>query len=1630
VPFSIHTATRRVGHQAATFVLFALLVSCGGGGGDVDNEAASAAPDRERALAFVPPGPVPSDAHLNGMWSGVYAWPLISVHSAILPDGRVLTYGSDLSGLQTGHANYDIWDPSGAPDSGHLTLPNGTGTDIFCSSQVLLPSSGNVFIAGGDVWTGTQTTNGPNNNSNLLDYTNSSLTRGSNMLRSRWYSSSITLVNGETYIQGGSGGGDRPEIRGTDGTFRLMSGINTSSIGTSFPRNYVAPDGRVFGYDPGNGQMYWINTTGAGTFTTAGSFNAAISGGWESSTTMYRPGRILQIGGNSNGAYTIDITSGAPVVKTTQAMSSRRAWVNATLLADGKVVATSGSAVPGEATGANNIAEIWDPATGLWKQGAVAQKMRLYHSNAILLSDGSVLVSGGGATAPTYVNDPNKNNLNAEIYYPPYLFAAGGVRAARPEIVSAPGMVDIGQTFGIDIANAAGVSRVTLVKTGSMSHSFNFDQRFLELTFVSNGTHVAVQTPTHAAEATPGYYMLFVFDGAGVPSVAKIIRIGIASNPNPSITPVLSNPGAQGSIVGDLASLQMAATDPNGDALTYAAAGLPPGLTIDPASGRISGNATSVGSFNAVVTASDGINATSVGFVWTVQGTQPLSLAQPPAPGFVGTDGVATYTASATGTNLTYRWDFGDGTPVTNWSTSASITHAYVQAGTYLVTVSVTDGSGIVLTRSFTQAVFLPATAKTPAASGNVVVDTPASGNARLWVVNQDNDSVSAFDAVTLGKLGEVTVGAAPRAIAVAPNGALWVSNKQSATLSVIDPSTRTVVRTLALPRGSQPFGIVMSPTANTAFVALEAGGTVLRFDTGTYAQTGSIAVGANVRHLSISGDGARLYASRFITPALPGESTATVSPTASTGGEVVQIATNTLGIVRTIVLQHGDKPDGENQGRGIPNYLGAAVISPDGSQAYVPSKQDNIKRGTLRDGTGLNFQNTVRAISSRLVLATNAEDPARRIDHDNASLASAAAFDPHGVYLFVALETSREIAIVNAFDGSQLLRVDVGRAPQGLVLSPDGRRLFVNNFMDRTVSVLDLVPLLEQGTYNVPTLATLSAVGTEKLALNVLLGKQHFYDARDPRLARDRYMSCASCHNDGGHDGRVWDLTGMGEGLRNTISLRGRGGAMGFLHWSNNFDEVQDFEGQIRALAGGSGLMADADFAAGTRSQPLGDRKAGLSSDLDALAAYVGSLTTFDPSPTRPTAASLSVAAAEGKTIFTSLNCAGCHSGSAFSGSGENTLINIGTLKASSGKRLGAALTGIDVPTLRDVWATAPYLHDGSASTLEAAVRAHSGVTITDGDLAKLVAYLREIGSDETSAPAQAGTGSGLGATYFNSVNLSGAIVLTRTEAVDFDWGSGSPGTGVNADNFSARWTGNLIAPSAGTYRFQTQSDDGVRVWVNGVAMINNWTDHSPSLDTSAGINLAAGQVVSIVAEFYEKGGGAVMRLRWMPPGETTFVAVPASQLVAPALPVSGTGLSGSYFNNTTLSGNAVLTRTEAVDFDWGKGSPGGGVASNNFSVRWTGTVLAATTGAYRFQTLSDDGVRVWVNGVLLINNWGDHSAATNTSSTINLVSGQRYSVEVEYYEKGGSAVMRLRWLPPGASSYVAIPRSSLFPN
>ncbi len=943
-------------------------------------------------------------------------------------------------------------------------------------------------------------------------------------------------------------------------------------------------------------------------------------------------------------------------------------------------------------------------------------------------------------------------------------------------------------------------------------------------------------------------------------------------------SPAMTQPATQSTVQGNATSLTVSASDPDGDLLTYSAAGLPPGLGIAPGTGVISGTPTAEGSHAVTVTVDDGRGgSTAVQFNWTVTAALPDVLPVLALP--VAAGGTVNYTANtSTLGSYSYQWDFGDGTPLTAWSGLNTASHSYATAGIYLVTVSVRTNDGRVSTQNFWQAV--SGTMGLGGRSSSPVLFEPRAGqSARVWAVNPDNDSVSVFDAATRTRVAEIPVGTAPRTLALAPDGRVCVVNKGSATISIISPSTLGVVQAISLARASQPYGIVIAADG-TAFVTHEATGQLTRV-AANGAVGPSTQLGERLRHLALNAAGTQLLVARFVTPALPGEGTASVQTSvagAPRGAEVMVVDAATLALQRTIVLQHSERADTTAQGRGVPNYLGAPVIAPDGRSAWVPSKQDNIKRGRLRDGLDLDFQNTLRAISSRINLDNQAEDLAARIDHDNSGVASAAVFHPGGAYLFVALESSRHVAVVDAAGHRELFRIDAGRAPQGLAVSADGLTLYVQNFMDRTVGVYDLTRLVNYGESALPLLATMASVGTERLAANVLRGKQFFYDARDPRLARDAYISCAGCHNDGGHDGRTWDFTGFGEGLRNTVSLRGRSGAQGGLHWSANFNEVHDFEGQIRAFAQGTGLMTNAQFNTGTRSQPLGDNKAGVSADLDALAAYVASLSTFDNTPWRNADGSLSAAAVAGRTVFAA-QCSSCHGGTDFTDSAAGTLRNVGTIKPSSGTRLGTALTGIDSPTLRDAWATAPYLHDGSAPTLQAAISAHNTFTLNATDLANVSEFVRQIGREEAAvAPPPPATG--LRGDYFAGVGVAGTPLLTRYEAIDFNWGTAAPATAVPADHFSVRWSGFVTPTATGSYRFRTVSDDGVRVWVNGQLVINNWTDHAATTNTSGNVSLTAGQRYAVTVEYYERTGGATMRWLWRLPGTTSYVAVPPSAL------------------------------------------------------------------------------------------------------------------------------------------------------
>ncbi len=297
---------------------------------------------------------------------------------------------------------------------------------------------------------------------------------------------------------------------------------------------------------------------------------------------------------------------------------------------------------------------------------------------------------------------------------------------------------------------------------------------------------------------------------------------------------------------------------------------------------------------------------------------------------------------------------------------------------------------------------------------------------------------------------------------------------------------------------------------------------------------------------------------------------------------------------------------------------------------------------------------------------------------------------------------------------------------------------------------------------------------------------------------------------------------------------------------------------------------------------------------------------------------------------------------------------------------------------------------------------------------------------------------GNGLSATYFDNANLSGTSVSRVDPTINFDWGVASPDSRIAADTFSARWTGQVQAAKTEAYTFYTTSDDGVRLWVDGKLAIDDWSVHAPRED-KATLNLQANTFHDIKIEYYDQQYGAVMKLLWSSPS-TAKQVIPQNQLFSTAqsiptpapLPTpspvigNGNGLLATYFDNADLTGKSIARTDKTVNFDWGVGSPDSSIAADSFSARWTGKIMAEKTEAYTFYTQSDDGVRLWVNGQKLVDNWAVH-APKEDSGKITLEAGKKYDIKLEYYDQQYGAVMQLKW----ASSSLAkqtIPQSQLF--
>ncbi len=284
-----------------------------------------------------------------------------------------------------------------------------------------------------------------------------------------------------------------------------------------------------------------------------------------------------------------------------------------------------------------------------------------------------------------------------------------------------------------------------------------------------------------------------------------------------------------------------------------------------------------------------------------------------------------------------------------------------------------------------------------------------------------------------------------------------------------------------------------------------------------------------------------------------------------------------------------------------------------------------------------------------------------------------------------------------------------------------------------------------------------------------------------------------------------------------------------------------------------------------------------------------------------------------------------------------------------------------------------------------------------------------------EELEPRWALAGNGLYAQYFHNEDFTG-LAGTRVEAIDFNWGEASPGFGMDADAFSVRWSGQIEPEFSQTYTFRVLSDEGVRLWVNGQLLIDDWEPHLLQSRTGT-IALSAGQKYDIRLDYYDLTGSARIELSWSSASQPLQL-IPASRLYE-----SPAGLLGTYRDS---NGGSASRIDSTIDFNWGLGSPITGIASDGFTINWTGQLRSNVSGLHSFSTISDDGVRLWIGGELVIDNWTVHPVTEDTGTKL-LEVGKWYDVRLEHFDETGISRIELRWAMPGENEFEVIPHTSL---
>jgi len=444
-----------------------------------------------------------------GSWTAVRDWPVYGKHLTLMHTGNVLAFslGSDIH----------VWNPT----TNTFTHRPASFGDLHCAGHATL-ADGNVMVVGGvnvDPFVGIKV-------AATFDPATSAWTERTTMKYARWYPTATTLPDGRLLATSGTDEGKAkvliPEVYDpqTDTWTSLTGAARTQEL---YPFTYVLPNGKVF--NVARDQKTWyLDTSGAGAWTPGPTPPwSNISGGCCSEAgTMYGIGKIMRSGGGDPAharTAVIDMTAASPQWEETASMARPRRRHNIVIMADGNLLAVGGTQVGDDPNQAVLESEIWDRDTKTWTTVDALSLPRMYHSAALLLPDGRVVTSGG--------DYPNTAKLTAQIYSPPYLF-----KGPRPTVTSGPGSAAYGSSFTVG-TDTAGITSVALIRPSSVTHAIDMNERYVPLTFSQAGSDLTVNAPANGNIAPPGYYILVIENGDGVPSVAHWIKLGSGDGPPP-----------------------------------------------------------------------------------------------------------------------------------------------------------------------------------------------------------------------------------------------------------------------------------------------------------------------------------------------------------------------------------------------------------------------------------------------------------------------------------------------------------------------------------------------------------------------------------------------------------------------------------------------------------------------------------------------------------------------------------------------------------------------------------------------------------------------------------------------------------------------------------------------------------------------------------------------------------------------------------------------------------------------------------------------------------------------------------------------------------------------------------------